>query len=105
MIAVDVSHLYMLSRAGLVTPASIRDRRSGRKSTNYGRAVTAPCGHSWHMTRERLALGALVAQLIAVLWLAPASVLHSPGEPTSLATFATFVVTLFLLASRLARTD
>jgi hypothetical protein len=54
------------------------------------------------MTRDRIALVALVAQLLAVLWLAPASVLRSPVEPTSLATFATFAVTLWLLASRLA---
>ncbi|HEY0985752.1 MAG TPA: hypothetical protein VGD80_01825 [Kofleriaceae bacterium] len=54
------------------------------------------------MTRDRIALVALVAQLLAVLWLAPASVLHSPLEPTSLATFSTFAVTLWLLASRLA---
>jgi hypothetical protein len=57
------------------------------------------------MTRDRVALGALVGQLLAVLWLAPASVLHSPGEPTSLATFSAVAVTLVLLASRLARTD
>jgi len=57
------------------------------------------------MTRDRVALGALVAQLIAVFWLAPASVLHAPGEPTSLATFCTVVVTLLLLASRAAGID
>ena len=57
------------------------------------------------MTRDRVALGALVAQLLAVLWLAPASVLHSPGEPTSLATFCTVIVTLVLLRSRLTGDD
>jgi len=57
------------------------------------------------MTRDRIALGALIAQLIAVLWLTPASALHSPAEPTSLATFCTVVVTLFLLASRFAGTE
>jgi hypothetical protein len=57
------------------------------------------------MTRDRVALVALIGQLLAVLWLAPASVLHAPGEPTSLATFSTFAVTLLLLASRLTGTD
>jgi len=57
------------------------------------------------MTRDHIALAALVGQLLAVLWLAPASVLHSPVEPTSLATFATVAVTLVLVASRLAYSD
>lgn len=57
------------------------------------------------MTRDRIALAALVAQLPVVLWLAPASVLHAPAEPTSLATFSTVIVTLGLLAARLAGTD
>jgi hypothetical protein len=57
------------------------------------------------MTRDRVALGALVAQLLAVFWLAPGAVLHSPAEPTSLATFCSVAVTLLLLASRLAGTD
>src|SRR6185503_7541601 len=57
------------------------------------------------MTRDRIALAALVGQLVAVLWLAPGSVLHSPLEPTSLATFSTVAVTLVLLASRLAGID
>ena len=65
-------------------------------------AANAPRAHPRRMTRDRIALVALVAQLLAVLWLAPASVLHSPLEPTSLATFSTFAVTLWLLASRLA---
>ena len=57
------------------------------------------------MTRDRVALAALVAQLVAVFWLTPASVLHAPAEPTSLATLCTFAVTLLLLASRVAGTD
>jgi hypothetical protein len=56
------------------------------------------------MTRDRIALVALIAQLPAVLWLTPGSVLHAPAEPTSFATFCTVIVTLGLLASRLAGT-
>jgi hypothetical protein len=56
------------------------------------------------MTRDRIALVALIAQLAAVLWLTPGSVLHAPAEPTSFATFCTVIVTLGLLASRLAGT-
>ena len=58
--------------------------------------------HALSVTRDRLALAALVAQLVAVFWLTPSSVLHAPAEPTSLATFCTFAVTLLLLASRVA---
>src|SRR5262245_16539231 len=54
------------------------------------------------MTRDCLAVAALVAQLLIVLWLTPGSVLRALGEPTSLATFCTVAVTLVLLASRLA---
>jgi len=56
------------------------------------------------MTRDRIALVALIAQLPAVLWLTPGSVLRAPAEPTSFAIFCTVIVTLGLLASRLAGT-
>src|SRR5690349_13106270 len=67
-------------------------------------AATAGRAHSRRMTRDRIALVALISPLPPVLWLTPGSVLHAPAEPTTFASLCTVIVTVGLLASRLAGT-